>query len=1099
MKKLLKRLTAVLLAVTVILSLAQFAGAADSQSRIYEGICGEDLRTNVTWRLDTSTGELVISGTGRMQSWEHVTSPWCDLRVKSAVINSGVTSIGVNAFYYCRELESVTIADTVTEIGDMAFYYCKDLKEVVIPDSVEKMGREIFTWCENLRSIKLSASLSQVGTEITRDCENLTNVVLPEENEHFYLDESFVLYNKDKTKLISALREKSVVAYSVPEGVVCIEPSAFMRNEHIKSITLPASLENIEQNAFYHCENLENVTFAKNSRLKTLGAAAFYCCVKLNGILNLPQSIESMGDYAFYNTALQRNESNWTNGVLYLGDYLIETDSSLTGHFEIKEGTKGFFGDLPSGTTSVSFPASLTSIQRDFFNWYARNLEKIYVSPENESFIIDENGVLFSKDKTVLFRYPVKNLNITSYSIPDGVKVIAPYAFSDAEYLTRIILPDTVTTVGRNAIYNCTALEEIAIPASVKEIDIQSFSNNPNVKSLTFAEGIELETIAISAFSNLSGVEHITIPASVKEIKQAAFSSCASLVSVEFEEGSKLEKLEDVFSLCVKLKNISIPEGVTEYGYTMFFGCSSLESIEIGASVEKIGSKAFSNCPKLSGITVDEENKFFKVDEYGVLYNADKTLLVRCPEGNTAAVDYVIPDTVKEIQAEAFRNNTALRSTNIPEGIKFVGACAFENCKGLTKVDYEATDCVIFGETIASEGVYYAFLGCENLTEINITSNVESIPDTAFAETSVTGIKIPSNVSSIGVYAFLRCKKLSTLVFEEESNLEYIEEGAFAGCSSIRFVELPDSITSVGYSAFNGCNSLEYIIVPVSVKNLDRNFVADYTEIRYCGHEWEWNLIDKHDMDYSLYTVIFNYGKTPIERKDSGSGIIVEGLYAEDYEGDVTLEAKECDKDEANFVLQTEIFINRKKQLYDISLSCNGETVQPGGAVTVHVPKPQGFKEKYTHLYYVKPQTNEKEEIPFTVSGDYLIFTIDHFSYYALVEDFSLSILRNPGTATVDYGESLRLTAEHNGTNGETVYWYLDGVLAGKGDTVTVTPDSAGSEVSAVLCDKDGKELADMDGNTITDSQKIAVNAGFFKRLISFFKNLFRLDRTVTQ
>lgn len=1031
MKKLLKRLTAVLLAVTVVLSLAQFAGAADSHSRIYEGICGEDLRTNVTWRLDTSTGELVISGTGRMQSWEHVTSPWCDLRVKSAVINSGVTSIGVNAFYYCRELESVTIADTVTEIGDMAFYYCKSLEQIDIVDSVETIGKEAFSSCDKLERIKLPASLSSVGTGITIGCNNLSSVTIPAENNNFCLDESFVLYSKDKKVLIDSLCKNSIVNYTVPEGVESLAPVAFLHTETLETVSLPASLHTLGRSAFGSCKNLKSVKFASNGNLRTVEGTAFYGCYNLSN-MKLPAGIEYIGAYFAENTPYRNSVCSDVNGVIYDGEYLLDVHHSFRGNLEVREGTRLIAKDalILNPLEGLSLPASLEVICCDYFGYNLPETNtNIYVSPENKAYTVDENGVLFSKDKTVLIKFPVNTYTKDSYTVPEGVLAIGGEAFKDAK-LKQIIIPETVTTIGQGAIRSCQLLEQIVIPSSVISLEGQAFSDCIALKTVTFAEGSRLEKIGTRVFERAIQLETITIPASVKRIGDDAFGKCDALEEVVLEENSKLEFLgERAFDRCISLKSFRIPGGVTGLDWGVFRGCISLESVEIASALKNIDITAFYNCPNLSQFIISEDNQAFTVDGCGVIYNKDKTKVIRCAPANKNLAGYTLPDTVTEIASYAFEGCNVLRSITIPEGIKYVGAGAFENCKNLSRVDYRATECFEFGEIIATQGSYEAFWGCENLTEINIASNVENIPERAFA----------------------------------------------------------------------GCDSLEYIIVPVNVKTLGENFVYQKTEIRYCGHEWEWNLIDKHDVDYSLYTVIFNYGKTPIERKDSGSGIIVEGLYAEDYEGDVTLEAKECDKDEANFVLQTEIFINRKKQLYDISLSCNGETVQPGGAVTVHIPKPQGFREKYIHLYYVKPQTNEKEEIPFTVSGDYLIFTIDHFSYYALVEDFSLSILRNPGTATVDYGESLRLTAEHNGTNGETVYWYLDGVLAGKGDTVTVTPHSAGSEVSAVLCDKDGKELADMDGNTITDSQKIAVNAGFFKRLISFFKNLFRLDRTVTQ
>jgi len=109
----------------------------------------------------------------------------------------------------------------------------------------------------------------------------------------------------------------------------------------------------------------------------------------------------------------------------------------------------------------------------------------------------------------------------------------------------------------------------------------------------------------------------------------------------------------------------------------------------------------------------------------------------------------------------------------------------------------------------------------------------------------------------------------------------------------------------------------------------------------------------------------------------------------------------------------------------------------------------------------------------------------------------SVNIKNNPGTKTIKYGEKLRLTAETvNMPEGAKLYWYVDGAKKGEGTTFEVSPSSGSVEVTVKIVDKNGNPYAEPE---TSDSQRVSVNAGFFQKIISFFKNLFRMNRTVIQ
>ena len=136
-----KKITAVLMAVIMLLCVAPLEGVAEldfssftikANALAATGNCG----SNVTWTFNSETGELVISGTGYINSsyFEGNTD------IKSVVIESGVTSIGSSAFSGCTSLTSVTIGNSVTSIGDWAFHNCSNIEKVYISD--------IEAWCK---------------------------------------------------------------------------------------------------------------------------------------------------------------------------------------------------------------------------------------------------------------------------------------------------------------------------------------------------------------------------------------------------------------------------------------------------------------------------------------------------------------------------------------------------------------------------------------------------------------------------------------------------------------------------------------------------------------------------------------------------------------------------------------------------------------------------------------------------------------------------------------------------------------------------------------------------------------------------------------
>ncbi len=132
------------------------------------------------------------------------------------------------------------------------------------------------------------------------------------------------------------------------------------------------------------------------------------------------------------------------------------------------------------------------------------------------------------------------------------------------------------------------------------------------------------------------------------------------------------------------IQKVVIEEGVTSVGVFAFYTHPALVSVHIPASVTTIGNSAFSRGAALTGIYVDGANACYSSDEYGVLFNKDKTLLIKCPTAY-AGTTYTIPASVTEIYGSAFLM-CGLQSIEIPKTVTAIGAQAFQMCASLTKV-----------------------------------------------------------------------------------------------------------------------------------------------------------------------------------------------------------------------------------------------------------------------------------------------------------------------------------------------------------------------------------------------------------------------------
>lgn len=477
--------------------------------------------------------------------------------------------------------------------------------------------------------------------------------------------------------------------------------------------------------------------------------------------------------------------------------------------------------------------------------------------------------------------------SLTSVVLPHNIKELPNRTFFHCRRLTSVALPDSLTIIKFQAFEGCSSLASITFPESLERIEFAAFSYCKGLTTLVLPTSIT--TIESFAFRGCTGLISLVIPNNATHIELDAFNGCTGLSSVTIPD-KNLEINEDytpfllIFTECVGMKEIhvyptnprytsmdgilfskdgktliaypmgrsgeyTIPEGVTSIYRNAFENCARLTSIIIPNSVTEIGENAFNKCSGLTSVSLSNsisaipENAFSECSSLSAI---------------------TIPERVTSIGNAAFMDCKSLTSIHIPEGVTQIKPAAFIRCDKLTSVtlpnaailgDNSFGVCALLKEFVVSkdntlycaiDGVLYskdkkrlitypagksksyqipdgvttigtyAFYRCKELTSVTFPKSVKTIGDDAFYNcTGLTSIRLPNSVTAIGGTAFYGCTGLTSLVLSD--NLTTIGTMAFSDCSGLTSLTLPKGLTSFGYRAIYGCNSLKKIYCKSSV------------------------------------------------------------------------------------------------------------------------------------------------------------------------------------------------------------------------------------------------------------------------------------------
>ncbi len=614
-----------------------------------------------------------------------------DISIPEQIEGLPVTVIDEQAFRLCKYITSVTVPSTVREIGMEAFEYCNALESINLNSGLEKLGSFLFYDCKLLKNIDLPDTLKDI-TERAFAGTSVTAFSVSDSNQYYTADEYGVLFTKDMKTLVQYPLASTITAYTIPDSVTDIANYAFMDAKKLEAVTIPQSVKVIGEESFRSCSRLSSIT--------------------------IPDSTESIGRYAFQG----------------------------------------------SGLKTVHIGAGVNSIGISAFD-YCTRLESATVSNNNTVFFADANGIIYDSNNGLITILP-QRLKIQDYQIPDGITTLKSITLPSS--LEELSIPASVTQIDTYCFEECTKLKRITVDADntayssdsngilyneFKTLLILCPPNNP-AASVKIPYGVEI--IRTESFMNCTALEEITIPRSVTSISVDAFKGCSSLSTVNYtgtqEQWNNISissgntALTDLEINCNTADPDEAPLGGTEGFFTFKTadGKATITYVDPSAEGELIIPEKISGCPviaiadqafknvnnyKITSVYIPEylvtlsdilnapyevssANPAFSSDESGILFNKDKTELIKYPSTNTQT-HYTIPTNVKKIARDAFERCTALKTIDISPSITVIDRYVFKNCSfesitipdTVTKLESCAFNNCRIGEIYIGKGV----------------------------------------------------------------------------------------------------------------------------------------------------------------------------------------------------------------------------------------------------------------------------------------------------------------------------------------------------------------------------------------------------------
>ena len=423
------------------------------------------------------------------------------------------------------------------------------------------------------------------------------------------------------------------------------------------TLVIPADITEIAPYAFSGCTSLTAVDFSSCTRLTKIGGGAFFECTGITGTVVFPANLETIGGSAFYSCSnVDGFDFSQCKRLTSIGSW------AFTKCTKIK---------------AVDLPASLETIKGDAFEG-CTELKKLTVQTGGS--LVAEKDIIYNRDKTKIFCSAPK---IESIDFPPDIKEIEEAAFKSCTNLKALNLPDSVESLGFQAFSGCTGITgRVRLPKNLTTIGVSAFYSCNKITGFDFSQSINLAEIHNLAFANCTQIETVNLPASLKTIVGDAFSGCTKLETIMVDPANTSLKVQGniIYDkrqpgrlLCSarRIRSVNFPANLTERAIGAFSGCTRLAEADLSSCTDLkiIGTDAFSGCTGLLQLKLPANLK--TID--GFAFNGCRGI-----EGSV-----VLPEKLETIGMLAFNGCSRIDEFDFSKctALTAIGSSAFSYCK----------------------------------------------------------------------------------------------------------------------------------------------------------------------------------------------------------------------------------------------------------------------------------------------------------------------------------------------------------------------------------------------------------------------------------